>query len=508
MVKKKEGQKSGNKQDCARECDLDGGYESSIKTFRDISLENIQSLVTKSRYIQALIVLTAIGLFLRFYHLGYNSLWLDEASTYTISIQSFADIWQTMAAGEISPPLFYWAEHILLTLGNNEVFLRFIPALFGVFTIPVFYLVGKEFLDRNVGIIAAAGCAFSPFLIYYSQEARAYAMALFFIAVATLFFLKAQKSGSFTHWGFFGIFAALAFWTHFFTFVIIAALILYAFAQCILRIRSEINYLKKFVIGIVIFIILCSPLIFIAFQLFAVRKASAYTFGLRGWDLISGIFTQTSGFNDIVTIFLVSLFIVGIVQTCFSNKNKGVFLIWITIFTFAASYILSFMIPLEARHLISFSLIFFLGIACSYKTFYTLLRHPAVVYGFIALLCIVSAPVLINYYSDYSKSDWRGFSGLLQEKTSPGDIVVVVPGYLAQSLDYYYSPVKDMTQEYKAATAQDLEKIYSQKGNNTIYFVVTADISPADPNGEMIAWLTNHTRYVDQYSVIYIFRST
>ncbi len=40
---------------------------------------------------QALIVLTIIGFFLRFYNLGYNSLWLDEATTYNISLQSFAE---------------------------------------------------------------------------------------------------------------------------------------------------------------------------------------------------------------------------------------------------------------------------------------------------------------------------------------------------------------------------------------------------------------------------------
>lgn len=508
MAKPKEGKKPVQKQNFSGECDLDNGYVSPVKSYHDLTLKNVTSLIRSSRYVQILIALTTIGFFLRFYHLGYNSLWLDEASTYAISSQSFVEIWQTMAAGEISPPLFYWAEHIILTFGNSEAVLRGIPALFGVLTIPVFYLVGKEFYDRNAGILAAACCTFSPFLIYYSQEARAYAMALFFIAVAMLFFFKAQKSGSVTHWVFFGIFAALAFWTHFFTFIILSALILYAVAQNFSRIQSEFGNFKKFVIGTSVFLLLSLPLIFIAFQLFATRKASAYSFGLRGGDLISGVFTQTSGFNDIVAVLLVSLFIVGIAQLCFSNKDKGVFLIWLTAYSCAAAYIISFMIPLEVRHLIWFSIVFFVGIACSYTAFCTLLRHPAVVYGFITLLCIVSAPVLVNYYSDYSKSDWRGFSGLLQEKTSPGDIVAVVPGYLAQSLDYYYSPQYDGTQEYPAGGVQDLEKIYSQKGNSTIYFVVTADISPADPDGEMIAWLSNHTKYIDQHSVIYIFQST
>ena len=82
---RKKGREPGKKQDVAGECDLDGGYVSPIKTFRDLSLENIKSLIVASRYFQTLIVLTIIGLFLRFYNLGYNSLWLDEATTYSTS---------------------------------------------------------------------------------------------------------------------------------------------------------------------------------------------------------------------------------------------------------------------------------------------------------------------------------------------------------------------------------------------------------------------------------------
>jgi hypothetical protein len=38
------------------------------------------------------IVLTIIGLCLRFYHLDFNALWLDEAATYTMSRISVVEI--------------------------------------------------------------------------------------------------------------------------------------------------------------------------------------------------------------------------------------------------------------------------------------------------------------------------------------------------------------------------------------------------------------------------------
>ncbi|MGA7798327.1 MAG: glycosyltransferase family 39 protein [Methanoregula sp.] len=510
MAKKKEGRESGKKlRGFTGECDLDGGYESPIKTFHDISFKNIQSLVAASRYVQTLIILTVIGLFLRFYNLGFNSLWLDEASTYTISVKSFADIWQVTASGEFNPPLFYWIEHVMLMFGNNEVILRFIPALLGVLTIPLFYLIGKEFLDRNAGIIAAAACTVSPFLIYYSQEARAYTMMLFFVALATIFFLKAMKSGRLIHWVLFGIFSALAFWSHFYAFVMIAALVLCALIEWAPRIRTELKNLEMLVAGIIVFVVLSLPLIIVTLQLFVLRTSSAPTYGIQGLDLIPETFNQISGFNNIAMFVLVALFVIGIIQAFFVEKNKGIFLVLLTILTFVVSYILSFKMPMEPRYLIFLTIVFFIGIAVSYRVIYSLWDNKAVVYGFIVVLFVISVSVLVQmgYYSGYSKDDWRGFSEALQEKASPGDIVVSVPGYIAQPLDYYYSSVKGNTREYGATTSQDLEKIYSLKGNSTMYFVVTQDIGAADPNGDALTWLKNNTRFAGQDTGIYLFMS-
>ena len=407
------------------ECDLDGGYVSPIKTFHDLSFKNIQSLVAASRYVQTLIILTVIGIFLRFYNLGFNSLWLDEASTYTISVKSFADIWQVTASGEFNPPLFYWVEHVMLMLGNNEVILRFIPALLGVLTIPLFYLIGKEFLDRNAGIIAAAACTVSPFLIYYSQEARAYMMMLFFVALATIFFLQGHEIrepdplGSL--WCFLsaGLLVALlrvrddcGVWS---------SLRLIEWAP---RIRTELKNLKMLVAGVIVFVVLSLPLIIVTLQLFVIRTSSAPTYGIQGLGIILETFIQVSGMNEIAMFLLVALFIVGIIQAFRIGKNKGIFLVLITVLTFVISYILSFKMPMLPRYLIFLSIVFFLGIAVSYRVVYSLWNTRAVVYGFIVVLFVISAPVLAGYYSGYSKEDWRGFSATLQEKTFPGDAVV------------------------------------------------------------------------------------
>jgi len=505
MAKRKTDRGREKKPKISPNCDLDGDYKSPVKALRDLSIENFISIITHSRYAQFLILLTVVGLFLRLYNLGFNSLWLDEASTYGFASQSLPEIWRATAGGEFNPPLFHWVEHIMLIFGKNEIVLRIIPALLGVFTIPLVYLIGKEFIDRNVGIIAAAAFAVSPFLIYYSQEARAYSMMLFFVSAAMVFYLKAVKTNDLTNWALFGAFSALAFWAHFYAFTIIAALFLYAFIIKLPHIKTSIHDIKMLALGAVVFVVLCLPLILVTIQQFITRTASAPTYGIQGLGIISETFRQIAGFNDIALFLLFALFVIGIIQAFLIDKNKGIFLILLTVLTLVISYFLSFKMPMQPRYLIFMSIIFFVGVAISYKVFYSLAKHRGVVYGFVVVLFIISAPTLMNYYSGYSKEDWRGFAGVIQQKTNPGDQIILVPGYMSQPFNYYYSSTTDNTFEYGASSGKELASVYARKGSSTQYYILTPDISAENPNGDAVAWLREHTQFEGQDNGIYLF---
>jgi len=509
MAKRREIREDRKKKTGDAVCDLDGGYTSPVISYKDITLENIKSLLINSRYFQILLLFTLIGCILRFYDLGFNSIWLDEASTYTFASMSISGIWQATTAGEFNPPLFYWIEHFMLTLGNSEVILRFIPALLGVLTIPLMYLVGKEFVDRNVGIIAAAVCTFSPFLLFYSQEARAYSMGLFFVVAAMVFFLKALKTNEISHWTLFGILSALAFWSHFYTLVIIGALVLYALVVKIADFKKDIWSIKPLVLAGAVFAILSLPLIIVTIQLFAMRTASAPTFGIQGVDIILETFRQLSGFSAIVMCLFLILFVIGIVQAFLLDKNKGIFLVALTLLPFAISWFLSYRIPMVPRYLIILAPVYFIGIALAYKPVFRLISNRGVVYGFIALLVLLSVttPFFMTYYIQYTKEDWRGFSGQIHQLAHPGDFIVVVPVYVRQPFDYYYSNISENTFEYGASSVEQLDSIVSQKANNTIYYVVTGDISSADPSGDVVKWLQTHTKQVGVTTGIYLFTS-
>jgi mannosyltransferase len=466
------------------------------------------SRALQSRYIQVLIVLTAAGIFLRFFNLTFNSIWLDEAATYDFARNSFLEIWNITATGEFNPPLFHWIEHFMLFFGNSEYVLRFVPALLGAFTIPLFYLIGKEMYDRNAGIIAAAVLAFSPFHVLYSQDARAYTTVLFFFSIALFFFLSGLRTGKRSDWGVFGIFSALAFWTHFYVFIAIAILFIYAIFSLGRKNGWKIPTFTGWILSVVVFLIATLPLLIVTVHLFLIRTSAPPTYGARGFDAIQLTFIQFSGYTIYLTAIFIVLFVLGLVQLFKVRKDTFILSVLVIMGTLLASYIFSFVMPMIPRYLIFMLPFFFVPIASSYHIFFRATKTPMIVYIMIILILAVCIPQLYSYNTTYSKEDWRGLAQNLQGATQPGDVIVAVPTYVQMPLEYYYSNSTDGTIIVGASNLQELQEIPVKYQNTTIFYIVTPDISATDPSGASIQWLETKTMYVGNQGGIYVFASS
>jgi len=132
----------------------------------------------------ALAVLTALAALLRFYRLGHQSFWYDEGFTALLVHHSPGQMLGLLPTTENTPPVYYcvlwvWAR----IFGFGEAGLRSLSAVAGVATIPAIYAAAKALVSRRAGLIAAALAACNPLLIWYSQEARSYAV---FFLIATL----------------------------------------------------------------------------------------------------------------------------------------------------------------------------------------------------------------------------------------------------------------------------------------------------------------------------------
>ncbi len=477
----------------ADECHPDA---TTSKTFSPACLQSVSSLTRSGKdwHIQVLIVLIIIGAFLRFYHLGYNSLWLDEAVTSSYAQKSFLEIWGITSGGEFNPPFFYWVEHIMLLFGDREFVLRLIPAILGILTIPLFYLIGEELVDRNTGLIAAALLSFSPFHIYYSQEARAYTSALFFLSLALICYLRAHRSNDLKYWMFFGIFSAFAFWTHFYSLVIILALIIFELITQSRKIQENPSELKPVLVALAAFITLCVPLLIVTVRLFLIRTGTQPTFGAQGIKFINDSIWQIFGYDHVTEFILVALFIIGIIQLSRTGATTSLLPVTVIAITLLVSLVLSYKMPMLPKYLIFLLPFFYIGVAAAYKPVYERFSHRAVIYLFIIALFAINTPFLHEYYSDYCKSDWKGFAVELQNVTHDEDLIVVIPDYIRVPLDHYYSNVSDHTVEYGATTAGDLDELYSSRGSADIFIVSTDDIFAGDPTRRSVKWLqTNST---------------
>jgi uncharacterized membrane protein len=511
MAKTKGESKKKGKAASEKEYDLNGKPAREIMSVRDLTPEKIRALITTSRYVQLVLLLTVIGGFLRFYHLDFNSLWLDEASTLSMSAPSFAEIWKIGLTGDFHPPLYHWVEHVMLTFGQSEFVLRFVSALLGTLTIPVFYWIGTEFRDKNVGIISAALLTVSYFAIFYSQEAYSYAMVLFAFSLVVLFYFRALRTDALSDWLLFGIFSALAFWTHYYVFVPLGVIYLHAVITLRERLRKGIREAKNIAIAFGAMTVLILPLLFIVLERYFTLTASPPTYGVLGPVLIQETFFRFSGgyspLNWIYALLYFVLMLAGLGLLWTENRNRCLFSAMFLALPLVISVIISSRMTMNPRYLIYLVPIYFALIAMSYPLVQRLIPNRKLLYAVIAVIFVVNSPLLAEYYSSFTKEDWRGFSQVMHTATKSGDIIVVAPAYVSQPFSYYYKNASDGTIVLGAYTADELEAAYQRKGNNSVYYVVTGDISAANPKGDAITWLRDKARFEGQHTGIYLFSS-
>jgi mannosyltransferase len=173
--------------------------------------------------------LTLAGAVLRFSTLDLQSFWHDEAVTVgRVLDPSLFTTLDRVPGSEATPPLYYalaWGWTKLF--GAGEVGIRSLSAVVGTATIPVAWWAGRELVSRAAGVAAAALVAFSPYMVWYSQEARAYALLVLLCGLSLALLARALRGGSARFVAWWALVAALALVTHYFAvFVVVPELVL------------------------------------------------------------------------------------------------------------------------------------------------------------------------------------------------------------------------------------------------------------------------------------------
>jgi mannosyltransferase len=230
----------------ARETDGEGKTPAHIASDRPPRVRDAEW-----RWLLILAGLTAAGAALRFATLGVQSFGHDEAVTVGRILQpGLGATLRAIAPSERTPYLYYVLAWLWTRVfGLGAVGVRSLSALFGTLTIPVAFGAARAAVSERAGLIAAGLVAVDPYLVYYSQEARSYALFALLATCSLWAFAAAlarPSTGALVAWA---LAAALALATHYFAIFLVAGEALWLLAVVRPRRRALLALVPPVVVG-------------------------------------------------------------------------------------------------------------------------------------------------------------------------------------------------------------------------------------------------------------------
>lgn len=213
-------------------------------------------LAIKENYLLLLILVVAT--ILRLYHINYQSVWLDEIHTLIEAdpIYNWSEFYNSLLMSDPHPPLYFALVKVLFGFfGHTAAVVRVFSALIGIVGVYSIYLLGKEIKNKRVGLISAALLAVNYFHIYYSQEARMYAMLFLFTVISFYRLVVLVKKQTLINAIWFGMATGLLVQSHFFAFFVLAAqvfILLYFLFQTEKKARTTFFYQLALSAGIIV----------------------------------------------------------------------------------------------------------------------------------------------------------------------------------------------------------------------------------------------------------------
>lgn len=373
-----------------------------------------------------------------------QSLWLDEAINIIYSQK--LPFWKFVTQypiGDFHPPLYFtllWCWTHLF--GSLEPTVRLLSVLFGIGTIYINYLLIKSLFNKKAALIAAFLLAINPLHIYYSQEARMYALETFTVSLSFYFLTKYLQGNKLLWWVYIGS-LVLVLYSDYLPYLIILAQLIFVFIWFRKKIKSiflaQIIASTTLVLWIPIFIQQISQ---------GVHAASV----LPGWSNVVGGTVMKELALTFVKFFIgrtnfdSKLLYAGVIVLCLvlsgvSFKNlivkklswqKGMLALWFGVPLIGVSLI-SLIIPVFSYFRMLFLLPAFIGLLGLYLA--TLPKKKSLLLGSVVFgLCIIST---VRYLTNpkFQREDWRGSVQALTKQ--PQGLIVFEDNNIPAPFQYY-----------------------------------------------------------------------
>ncbi len=460
-------------------------------------------------------IILFVGLILRLINLN-QSLWLDETVQAITSKGTFLGLF-TELRGDFHPPLYHLLMWVWVHLfGNGEITMRLPSVFFGTATIFLVYKIAQKIFPKKLFIprIAALFLATAPFHIYYSQEARTYAMTAFFATLSMYFFMRILTLFNCEKSKFNEVFLYI-FSTVFLLYFDYYGLLVFL-AQIIIGVvilRKKINKFLLYYASVFLLFLPCLPLLWIQ-----LKTGSQATTLLPEWGrLVNLSFWKALPLTFVkfaigrITVFNKNLyaFAMGILLLIYGmifirgffkkrkfalNNSFLVILLWFLIPIFLA-WSISFFIPnYQPFRLLLVLPAFYLLLAYGISRISNSMIQLIAV-GFILLVNLISLSVyFFNPY--FHREDWRGAIRYIEQQK--GEIIALLPSETSHWPYSYYSKGKvrliSVGQRVQPISEDDLLRLSKDQSFSifnsqfSIYYIYyLADIF--DPQNLIPNWL-------------------
>jgi len=456
---------------------------------------NLGCLWQSNRAVLLLSLIFGAGILLRVYALGSESLWLDEAISVRYSSGSLSSILADPMARN-NPPLYWILLHFWIGLfGTGEAALRAMSVVFGGLSIPVIYLLGKELFSQRVGLIVSALSAVSYFYIYYSQEARPYALFLFLSLLSYLFFVKILKHDKNWYYPCYFVVNLLLAYTHVYSLFVIASEIFYF----LLFWTTYRQQRKRFLATLLSTLLGMLPLL-VLLELKAVRVMERGLWitqpGLRRLFDTFAMYAGTGASRYALYLIFFALALLGLLSIRqMSGKwrwrrileslgqSRWEIKLWRVDVSIMLVIWLSFpiLIPFLASQVITPFYIIRYTIGAS-PAFYLLvangigsIKREQLLYPLLAIIIILSGFGIYRYYALDVKEQWREVANLIESQSAEGDAIIICASCCQTPFDYYYQGALPRSSISKDADGEEVAAFTARvtAGKNRLWLVLS-----------------------------------
>ena len=415
---------------------------------------------TPMRVDWALIGSIVVAAFLRFWHIGTQAIWYDEYVTTLDMKNRLAEmVIANLPYSEGSPPLYFVAQWFWGPIaGRGDGAVRSLSAVIGIAMVPMIFLLARELgQSRRVARIAALITAVNPLFVWYSQEARPYALLGLTGIVATYFWARALHRDGRIDFIWWGIAATAAMCTHYFAIFLIVPQLAWLLYQRRGRTRDVL-------IGCIPLAILIVPLAVLAAAQRGKNQAWIGDFPLElrftemGRHFLLGP-AEPFGLAWLIGLAVVVIAAVTIVRFGAPwEKSAATLMVGLTVagFLLALAATVVGMDYILGRNLIATVVPLFVAVAIGLGA----KRSGAIGLIATAVLCIGSVIVVLEVADnpDYQKPDWRAAAKVLS--TGGKDRAVVVDAYLGAPLVRYLDSPRTLRAKDKKVKVDTIDLLY------------------------------------------------